>query len=579
MINFFPRTYDDEIAYSIFARYGVLNGDKGSQNTTNELFGIENRTYSVYYSMHLDNFINHLPVEMGITSDSFIKRNTIFTLFKPFMSEKRAELVIEDMCHGAAKSLRDRMGIKSGDIFNKKGHTIKICPLCFKGEIDKYGEAHAHRLHQIPGNFICEEHEVYLYEYQIPTSKNILFDINDIYIESLNIDEIEDSLKVFYLNLANDIKYVLNGGYKKYNKDKIQTIYRNKLQEMGYLNNTIINQGKLIDDFVSYYPEEFLIKLESDIDKINGDSWFTNLATNKAEFTHPIRHFLFIRFLFGSANSLINEEVEYKPFGEGPWPCLNHVADHFNKLTIDNCQVKSSGKRKGLIGYFKCSCGFEYTRKGPDKSENDKYRYTSVSRRGETWENKLRYLILNTNLSVTKLEKEMRCSRPVILKNAIDMGIYDKLNTVMKYEPRPGKKADIDLYKKEILEFIKNNPDANRTQINSNLLKQYVALYRNERDWLESVLPKPFKDGKAFNRGYNDEEWIELDKKICNLINEVITELLSSEKSQRITIKQIAKKINYFGIQNSNTLNKLPEVKKLLTLKCETIEQYHNRIK
>lgn len=74
MLKFFPRVYEDELAYSIFARYGVLNGNPSSIPTSNELFGIKDKNHSIYYPMRLDNFINQLPVEMGITSENFIKR-------------------------------------------------------------------------------------------------------------------------------------------------------------------------------------------------------------------------------------------------------------------------------------------------------------------------------------------------------------------------------------------------------------------------------------------------------------------------------------------------------------------------
>lgn len=546
MIKFLPKIYKDEIAYSIFARYSALNGNLGYIKISKELFCRNSNNFNIFYPTYIDNFINQLPVEMGITSDNFIKNHTIFPLFKPFMSEKRAELVNKNICHGNSKSLRNRMGIFSGDIFDKNGQSIKICPLCFNEEIDKYGEAYAHRIHQIPGNFVCKEHGVYLYEYSISTNRCIFFDINNIDIEHFQIDEIKEDLKYFYLDLFHDISYILNGGYEKYNINKIQEIYRNKLREKGYLQNTKINQKRLMDDFDDFYPEEFLIKLESGIDKNNSDCWLTNITTAKADFTHPIRHLLFIRFLFGSASSLEDIEGEYNPFGEGPWPCLNHAAEHYNELVINSYHIKSCGKIKGIRGYFKCSCGFEYSRKGPDKSENDKFRATSVIQRGQMWDNKLKDLILNDRLSVSKLEKEMKCSRNVILKHAIDLGIYDKLNTVMKHKSHNAKRVDIDLYKKEIIEFIKNNPDAHRTQIKLNLMKQYLAINKYEKNWLESVLPKPFKDGKAFNRGYKDEDWEELDKKVCNMINDTVIEILNDEKSKRITVNKIAYKINYF---------------------------------
>lgn len=74
MFKFFRRVYEDEIAYSIFARYGVLSGNPGFRHTSNELFGIKDKNHCIYYPMCLDNFINQLPVEMGFLPKILLKR-------------------------------------------------------------------------------------------------------------------------------------------------------------------------------------------------------------------------------------------------------------------------------------------------------------------------------------------------------------------------------------------------------------------------------------------------------------------------------------------------------------------------
>ncbi|GKZ02649.1 hypothetical protein ANS017_13070 [Paraclostridium bifermentans] len=38
---------------------------------------------------------------------------------------------------------------------------------------------------------------------------------------------------------------------------------------------------------------------------------------------NTIRHILIIRFLGVSIDDIFNKKYKYKPFGEGPWPCLN----------------------------------------------------------------------------------------------------------------------------------------------------------------------------------------------------------------------------------------------------------------
>jgi len=490
MLIFFVSPYPDEIAYSIFSRYDVLNGNLGFSQTSKELFGIKEKSFNIFYPSHLDNFIKLLPSDLDITSETIIGRNSIFPLFKPFMTIERANRVIKNMCNGNPKWLHDEIGIYSGNIFNKSGQAIKTCPLCFKEDVEKYGEAYIHRLFQIPGNFICEKHQVYLNEYIIPTNRNSLFDINSIDTENLSVAAIEENFKINYLDLSQDIVSVLNGSYENYDLRKIKNIYRNKLQEKGYIHNIRIKQKQLISDFKSYYPTEFLLKLESDVDENDENCWITNIATDKSEFTHPIRHLLFIRFLFGSAELLEDTENKFKPFGEGPWPCLNPVADHYKKLAISNCDIKTHGNSR-VVGTFKCKCGFVYSRQGPDKTEDDKYNCGMVLQRGEVWNNKLLSLILESNLSLTKIANEMKCGRVVIIRCATDLGINDKLNTKMKIKENHLDKVDFDLYKNEIIKFINNNTNANRTEIKNNLRIQYMALYNKDNNWLESVLPEP----------------------------------------------------------------------------------------
>ncbi|GEM_PF-4361582 len=51
-------------------------------------------------------------------------------------------------------------------------------------------------------------------------------------------------------------------------------------------------------------------------------------------------------FLNISARDFFTSFVEFKPFGNGPWPCLNHAADHYGKNTIHHCHVTDNLTKK-----------------------------------------------------------------------------------------------------------------------------------------------------------------------------------------------------------------------------------------
>jgi hypothetical protein len=81
---------------------------------------------------------------------------------------------------------------------------------------------------------------------------------------------------------------------------------------------------------------------------------------------HPIKHILLIRFIGLTPEQFFEEDMVYHPFGEGPWLCLNAAENHYKQPVIDDCKVTRDYKTGVPVGTFTCSCGFFYSRRGPD---------------------------------------------------------------------------------------------------------------------------------------------------------------------------------------------------------------------
>src|SRR5699024_772676 len=128
---------------------------------------------------------------------------------------------------------------------------------------------------------------------------------------------------------------------------------------------------------------------------------------------------------------------------------------------------------KALVGKFSCSCGFEYTRIGPDKDEEDKWRKSRVVAYGEAWEEEFENLV-NNGVS----RKNIALTLDVSLKT-----VYNRM-ALQKTSPELTGK-----FRKELLEWREKFPNSNRKQFQTELKKTFTYLYNHDREWLDANLP------------------------------------------------------------------------------------------
>lgn len=581
MLSFFPNPYPDEILYSVFARYHVRSGNTSPKATLRELFGTAYNTATIDLPSNINALIKNMPIASAYTAENFIVNNTLYPFYAPFLPKERAEAVHKAMLGDNGGNIHTRTGIMASNIEVPKH--LRYCPKCFIEDAKVFGEAYWHRTHQISGYIICSKHGVFIEDSNIPVksiNKHEFYTASDencivkaSQYKACNTDK--------YLKIAKVIEWIINSNlsskeinwfYKQY---KVALIAKALCSVTGR-----VYQEELIKDFSNFYCEGILKGLQSELSGENSN-WLSSITRKPRKAFHPIRHILLMNYLSENIESFFKEVHSYEPFGKGPWFCLNRASEHYHRKIINDLKITFDSDSKQPVGTFRCSCGFIYSRKGPDKDISDCYRYGRIKEFGEIWVQKLKELLKDKTLSLREVSRRLNVDVKTVKKQskkwcnynnsekAIIKSISHKIdinNNSQKYE--------LVYYNRKLwLEMQISNPEYSKTELREMNKKVYIWLYRHDKEWLDSNSPgnnKTINVNTRVDWGVRDEEILKEAKVI---VKEIIN---SKDKPERITISRISKRLGIAALIEKH-LNRLPITKEYLMAVVEDIEAYQIR--
>jgi transposase len=478
MIIFFPDPYPDELLYSALARYHYYIGNDHYVDTNFEVYGVRKPISNLYFGAYLDFLSKSLQGSYSVKEIIFA--HTIFPFYQPFISEDLRNEIIDSMnfCNPNFATLTlFRIRIC-------KKEYLYYCPKCANEDINNYGEPYFHVEHQLDGILVCSKHKLlikpylsyeplkdnYAYKRFDKSKVNLKIEfpiVNETYKKMVEISKLSHEL--FSLDTSN------------INKQKLCDYYKNILKEKGFATLTgKIRRRELKVAMVDYYGEDFLNSLESLIEVDNINNWVDLIFQNR-NFIHPIRHLLLINFLGQTIAEVIeNIDKNYKYFGDGPWPCMNHICNYYKADIIKTIDIKYA-KEKVIIGFFKCDvCGFEYTRVY-SKDNDDKYEIRLIVDRGDLWHKTLIKYAEDENYSIKQIANIMDLS-PTSISDTLKklkVGRYKEYNTGICNEARLNEAKNILLNAKNTHEL---------SYIRKTFGKQFDYILKYEEDWLYTNL-------------------------------------------------------------------------------------------
>ena len=147
MLGYFPVPYEDELLYSLIARYGLHTGLAGNQKAiVREVFSSSTAVAVPDLPSHLNTLVKNLQL---VWSTNVIELTSSFTLapiYLPFLSQSQTSKIVRSMCSDSGGAIHTRSGIAASAI--KQQEYFRYCPECLKDQYSKFGECYWRRVHQ-----------------------------------------------------------------------------------------------------------------------------------------------------------------------------------------------------------------------------------------------------------------------------------------------------------------------------------------------------------------------------------------------------------------------------------------------
>jgi hypothetical protein len=584
MIAFLPDPHTDELFYSSCARYGEMVKYPSTSIVVQRLFGSKTAAI-VDLPKRLEHLLAVLPPN-NYTFDRIVGEYTLFRFYAHFLPIERIPRLLERMSHEAGSTLHATLGITNCNL--KVPSKLRFCIECVKEDREEFGKTYWHRIHQLPGIDVCPLHALVLTESEaapnLKSNKSKFFSAESAVFEAgarkLDLNDRCDSL---LLKIANEAKWLLEYDGSFLGVTELRKRYHNLLLKQGFAYyNGRIRANKLLASFVEYYPPELLSKLKSEVP--NADTcWLFRILARGRPYTiqHPVRNLLLIIFLGQTAREIFTSFSEFKPFGDGPWPCHNRAPGHYGELRVIDCQVFDYLERAATpFGIFNCDCGFAYTRIGPDSDDKDRYRHNRVLSYGPTWERNLKRLWredahlrdVAAALGVSKLtvvRHAIRLRLPMNIPGARDVGP----KTLERYSnPRPQREDARAIYRKAWIAVRTRHPQASRKQLIGIAPFFYAWLRRYDPHWIEFHLPTPRSHPM---RALID--WRAVDEEFAARVITAASRIRGQiGRPVRASKAAIIKEVGHQGwIEGS--LHKLPLTEKTLSENLESFESFQIR--
>jgi len=519
--DFFPTPYPDEIFYSVLCRYHLLSGSPAFVSTAKAVWG-KKISANLYMPQSLGEVAARIPANAGLTAEYFALNNTIFPFLKPFLPRERGLQVLKSLQSNTQNTVMAYHLCGLPRSKSPKWQYLRYCEDCWREDIRLYGEPYWHRLHLLPGIFVCPIHGR-----PIQDSAAFLKDITSKFHAASFTTATHDLAPCFndvvtesLMNIAEDTAWIMKNSSTLSFSEATFEIYDQLLRAKGYRSlSGRRNKNLLLDkEICAFYGQDLFDILGVHSQVVT--PWSARIMQKQSSLLYPVYYLLLMRFLAGSAKDFFTKEHDMAhPYGAGPWPCRNPVCPYYLKDIISELPPLVQFSSRHEVTFSCTHCGFSY-RRSREKPKHKQYSgQIDTVDYGWLWMDTFKEM-MQSGAPIMHIMEKLHCGFHTVKRLGVALGflpeeqlpkkkanIYYKRKAAPVAKPKPTSK---EYYREQWLQAIKENPDSLR----SLLIKRYPEIYKwlreTDVDWYENNSPK--SKTLVFEWTVVDEESIEKAK-------------------------------------------------------------------
>lgn len=565
-LAYLPELLPDESFYSFFARYRH-HLHLPHYRACKHIFGRYLTVPPSALQSHLGEVSNALRGAQGLTPDVLLHQTTPYNYYVAFANPRTARIAKAELISPSGTSVPTILGLTRAPLSNR---VLRLCMECCTAADEKYADVYWRRAHQLPGVLLCPDHGSVLMNTEV--SLSVSHGTPAVAAETALNGPLVPALTEAQAHLAEDILLEIAQRSARlclHSPVPIKHIkHKARYREQLLLLLAAPTQGRgLRQAQVAERLSEFLAPIADILPALAPHragplaNMFWHLRDRSI---HPLRHILFQMFLERSVAVDPPAWSREKRFGDGPWPCLNPLSDHFQRNIITSFSMMPPPRGGGGdFARFSClQCSFSYRRKNTSSGP------LRVLGRGPLFDEMLRNLA--PTQSASELARRLGAHHSVIIDYAARHGIA--IRGEMRKPPPPRRvglpKRHLEEARSMWLSLRMAKPTATRSQLRKTNNRLYLHLQQVDRLWLDMNAPR---------RASVARDWQTIDRDFAQKVEHLGRDLLSRAPPTRVSSKILMRTLGRPSWARLYALAKMPLTAEVLSLLHETIAAFQFR--
>ena len=542
----------NETLFSLCSRHHILSNNHKPHITCLQLFGHRIQGNAHDFPSRIDTFVNKTEGLLG-NSDEIIFTHSLLPYYLHFILGHLKDSALDAMKGSGIGHLKWNLGILTSRF--RANHPLKACLKCMDEDRNLYLTPYWHRDHQLPGVWICPVHHELLlsstlkstgvkrFFWHLPKSAELIYSFKRDF-------EIGNEQKQMLLNLASSSIALCNLDINRsFQTSQIVHCYLEALKQSGMMKNkSQLNLNKIGSQFSSFTNK---IRVISELESLPKNSeeaiTFIRKMTSPRTGTHPLRHLIWINWLFGTWEKFIdsyenpvipnkNTNALQSP-NENESPLKNLLISH---IKIDGWSITRTAKQLGIdvstAQAWAADSGISTPTRASKMTTRVREKMIGLLKIGIDKET----VAKESGLSVVTVTKLLRT----------EVGLSDLLHLARFNN---AQKSNREIWTKIVV----INPNLGVRAVRMLEPSAYIWLYRHDQSWLNKESEKL---QRLTRQNHSNTKWDERDLEFSKEVKEISLQIFEENPNQRIQLWMIYQKLPNLKAKLSK-LDKLPLTK------------------